>query len=105
LAKHVFAPTRFHNVIGTAEPVLAVADGDTIVASTLDAAGFDGQGVQCAKGPNPMTGPFFVEGAEPGDALEVRIDRMTAQSRRGLDLHACSGQRRRTRCRGETAAA
>ena len=25
-----------------------------------------------------MTGPFFVEGAEPGDALEVRIERMTA---------------------------
>ena len=24
-----------------------------------------------------MTGPFFVEGAEPGDALLVRIDRMT----------------------------
>ena len=65
MAKHVFTPTRFHNAIGTAEPVLAVADGDTIVASTLDAAGFDGQGVQCAKGPNPMTGPFFVEGAEP----------------------------------------
>ena len=77
MAKHVFAPTRFHNAIGTAEPVLAVADGDTIVASTLDAAGFDGQGVQCAKRPNPMTGPFFVESAEPGDALEVRIDRMT----------------------------
>ncbi|MFZ2109316.1 MAG: hypothetical protein WAV18_28745 [Roseiarcus sp.] len=65
MAKHVFAPIRFHNAIGTAAPVLAVADGDTIVASTLDAAGFDGQGVQCAKGPNPMTGPFFVEGAEP----------------------------------------
>ena len=77
MAKHVFAPTRFHNAIGTAEPVLTVADGDAIVASTLDAAGFDGQGVQRAKGPNPMTGPFFVEGAEPGDALEVRIDRMT----------------------------
>ena len=24
-----------------------------------------------------MTGPFFVDGAEPGDTLEVRIDRMT----------------------------
>jgi len=35
LAKQVFAPTRLHNAIGTAEPVLAVADGDTIVASTL----------------------------------------------------------------------
>ena len=33
--------------------------------------------------PNPMTGPFFVEGAEPGDALAVRIDRMTANRDEG----------------------
>ena len=78
MATHVFAPTRFFNAIGTAEPVLAVADRDTIVASTLDAWGYDGRGVQLAKPPNPMTGPFFVEGAQPGDALEVRIDRMAA---------------------------
>ena len=77
MARHLFAPTRFHNAIGTAEPALAVADGDTIVASTLDAWGYDGRGAQLAKPPNPMTGPFFVEGAQPGDTLEIRIDRMT----------------------------
>ena len=30
-----------------------------------------------APGPNPMNGPIFVEGAEPGDALKVEIVRMT----------------------------
>ena len=83
MAKHIFAPTRFYNAIGTAEPALVVADGDTVVASTLDAAGFDGEGVQRARGPNPMTGPVAVEGAEPGDALEVRIVRMTANRDEG----------------------
>ena len=42
-----------------------------------DAFGFDEHGKQLAERPNPMTGPFFVEGAVAGDTLAVRIDRMT----------------------------
>ena len=76
MTTHRFDPVRFHNAIGTVEPVLAVADGDTVITSTLDAWGFDGSGAKRAEAPNPMTGPFFVEGAEPGDSLLVRIDRM-----------------------------
>ncbi len=77
MAIHRFRPTRYYNVIGTAEPVLRVADGDTIIADTIDASGLDAQEAQASKGPNPMTGPFYVEGAEPGDTLAVRIDRLT----------------------------
>src|SRR3977135_1922706 len=77
LAKHVFAPTRFHNAIGTAEPVLTVADGDTVVAATIDARGFHRHGKQGAGSTNPMTGPFFISGAEPGDTLTGSIDRRT----------------------------
>jgi acetamidase/formamidase len=78
MARHVFEPTTFHNAIGTAEPVLSVADGDTIVTRTLDAWGFDRFGAQRHRPPNPMTGPFYIAGAAPGDSLEMRIDRMTA---------------------------
>ncbi|MCX7381757.1 MAG: acetamidase/formamidase family protein [Alphaproteobacteria bacterium] len=77
MAIHRFRPTRYYNVIGTAEPALRVADGDTIIADTIDASGLDASEAQAAKGPNPMTGPFYVEGAEPGDTLAVRIDRLT----------------------------
>jgi acetamidase/formamidase len=77
MARHVFTPTRFYNAIGTAEPAFAVGDGDTLVTSTLDAWGFDARGERAAPPPNPMTGPIFIEGAEAGDTLEVRIDRMT----------------------------
>jgi acetamidase/formamidase len=77
MARHVFSPTRFYNVIRTAEPALEIADGDTVVASTLDAWGVDAWGEAISRPPNPMTGPFFVTGAAPGDALEVSIDRMT----------------------------
>jgi acetamidase/formamidase len=77
MATHRFKPTKYFNVIGTAEPCLRVADGDTVITDTLDAAGLDAQEAQAAERGNPMTGPFFVEGAEPGDTLAVRIDRLT----------------------------
>lgn len=77
MATHRFRPTRYCNVIGTAEPCLRVADGDTVITDTVDASGLDAGEVAVAERPNPMTGPFFIEGAEPGDTLAVRIDRLT----------------------------
>lgn len=77
MATHRFHPTKYFNVIGTAEPCLRVADGDTIITDTLDASGLDANEFAAAPRGNPMTGPFFIEGAEPGDTLAVRIDRMT----------------------------
>jgi acetamidase/formamidase len=77
MATHRFRPTRYFNAIGTAEPCLRIADGDTVVADTVDASGLDHREVTVAERPNPMTGPFFIEGAEPGDTLAVRIDRLT----------------------------
>ena len=73
MATHRFIPTTYSNVLGTLPPVLRIADGDTVVTRTLDAAGCDEDGVARVGGPNPMNGPIFVEGAEPGDALRVQI--------------------------------
>lgn len=73
MTTHRFIPTSFHNVIGSLSPALHIADGDTVVTETLDAAGHDKDGVKQACGPNPMNGPIFVEGAEAGDALKVEI--------------------------------
>ena len=50
--------------------------GTVVITDTLDAAGFDSPG-SIAPGPNPMNGPIYVEGAEPGDALRVDIVAMT----------------------------
>ena len=41
------------------------------VAETVDAHGFDRHGKKPGDRPNPMTGPFFVDGAKPGDTLQV----------------------------------
>ncbi len=73
---HRYEPTRFYNAFGSYEPALRIADGDTVVTTTIDARGYDQRGEQRASRGNPLTGPFYVEGAEPGDALEVRIERI-----------------------------
>ncbi len=73
MTTHHFVATAFYNVIGTMPPALKIASGDTVVTRTLDAGGYDENDVQRASGPNPMNGPVFVDGAEPGDALKVEI--------------------------------
>jgi amidase len=77
MTTHRFAPTVWHNVLGTLPPALTIASGDTIITGTIDANGWDHEGVKRAEGPNPMNGPIFIDGAKPGDALKVEILRMT----------------------------
>ncbi|BCG69539.1 acetamidase [Mesorhizobium sp. 113-1-2] len=63
-------------------PVERVAPGSTIEFQCLDSSGgqlkADSTVADIAKldfaGINPVTGPIFVEGAEPGDALKVTIE-------------------------------
>ena len=86
MATHRFRPTRYFNVIGTAEPCLRVADGDTVITDTVDASGLDAREVTVTERPNPMTGPFFIEGAEPGDTLAVRIDRLSPSRATGWTI-------------------
>lgn len=64
--------------------MLTIADGDTVVTHTIDAGGFDADDEHIHQGGNPQTGPFFVEGAEPGDGLAVRFDKITPNRRRGF---------------------
>ena len=71
---HRLAPTRYHNTLGSHEPALRIASGDTVETVTVDAIGQDLHGNVVAERSNPQTGPFFVEGAEPGDTLAVTLD-------------------------------
>lgn len=74
---HRFVPTRFYNTYSFAHPpALRIKPGDRVITTTLDASGADKDGKPLAPGPNPQTGPFFIEGAEPGDLLVVRIEKI-----------------------------
>jgi acetamidase/formamidase len=84
MATHRFAPTRYLTTFGWHEPVLTLQDGDTLITSTVDAAGADAAGERVTAPPNPLTGPFRVEGAEPGDRLTVEIDEVVPSRSRGF---------------------
>jgi acetamidase/formamidase len=72
-----FEPRQFHRVFSSAiEPVLHIWPGDTVRTWTVDAAGVDAQGKSRSLGGNPQTGPFYVEGAMPGDLLVVRVKKL-----------------------------
>lgn len=63
-------------------PVARVRPGDKVILHTDDAFGsrirtkedLPGTALATARFLNPQTGPIFVEGAEPGDTLAVRIE-------------------------------
>ena len=77
MTAHHLDPDTFFNTIGQHPPALRAHPGDTIVMHTLDAFGVDRAGITRGDRPNPQSGPIWVDGAEPGDALEVRIIRLT----------------------------
>jgi amidase len=74
---HQFTPATFYNYFSSKyEPVLHVTPGDTIETWSVDAGGFDASGKRRSPGGNPLTGPFFVDGAWPGDTLVVKLNRV-----------------------------
>ncbi|HUP38744.1 MAG TPA: acetamidase/formamidase family protein [Vicinamibacterales bacterium] len=75
-SKTIVAET-YYNTFSRAHAVLArIRPGETISTKTIDASGYDETSTARGVRPNPLTGPFYVEGAEPGDALVVRFTRM-----------------------------
>jgi len=80
---HKFTPATYYTTLGPHEPVLRVADGDTIVTTTVDAGGCDHRRERVTPSGNPQTGPFFVEGAEAGDTLAVHLEQIQPNRRYG----------------------
>ena len=85
---HRFEPQVYQYTYGGADAALTVRPGDTVVADTVDAGGWDLNGRKVPKSrmarrddtelyvSNPLVGPIAVEGAEPGDTLVVEIRRI-----------------------------
>jgi amidase len=74
---HDYDPQHFQNFYSpTLAPVLRLFPGDSVRTRTLDSRGQDRDGSPRAPRGNPLTGPFYVEGAMPGDTLVVHLDRV-----------------------------
>ena len=75
-------------VYAAAPPVATLQPGDTLETNTFDAFGNvikkPGDTMAMVKGDNPLTGPFAIAGAEPGDTLAVKILELTVDSDRGV---------------------
>ena len=73
---------------GPAAPVAHVKPGDIIETNTLDAFGNvlkkPGDKQSMVKGDNPLTGPFYVDGAQPGDTLAVKILDLQVDGKQGV---------------------
>jgi amidase len=74
---HTFSPTEFHRVFSSViPPALRIFPGETVQTKSVDAGGTDENSVRRSLGGNPLTGPFYIEGALPGDTLVVRLNRV-----------------------------
>lgn len=72
-----FEPTQFHRFFsGAIPPALHINPGDTVRTTTVDAGGVDMNRKHRSNGGNPETGPFYVDGAMPGDTLVVTFNRI-----------------------------
>jgi acetamidase/formamidase len=76
-AVHNFEPKEFHRFFsGAIPPALHIYPGDTVKTWTVDAGGVDAAGKRRSNGGNPETGPFYIEGALPGDVLAIKLNRV-----------------------------
>ena len=79
-----YVPAVYYDTFIAHPVALKIKSGDRVVTTTVDdtGAGADGQAV--AKASNPQTGPFYVEGAEPGDMIVVSIEKLDPNRLSGL---------------------
>jgi len=68
-------PTVYYRTFSHTNPVFQrIRAGETVATQTVDSSGRDLHGeVRHPEPGNPLTGPFFIEGAEPGDAIRVQL--------------------------------
>jgi len=79
-------------VYAVAPPVAHLKSGDILETNTVDAFGNviqkPSDPLSLVKGDNPLTGPFYIEGAEPGDTLAVKILDLEVDSNQGAGAFA-----------------
>lgn len=79
-------PNKYYYTFGPHEPALKLKSGDILVTTTLDSEGSDANGRKVSRDmvqtsdvtefyeANPLTGPFYVDGAKIGDTVALHIE-------------------------------
>jgi acetamidase/formamidase len=74
--RRYFPRTFYREFSSGIAPVMHIFPGDSVSTTTVDAGGRDGNGKRRSMGGNPLTGPFYIENAWPGDTLAVHFTRI-----------------------------
>jgi len=88
------ATSTYYHTFSHTNPVLKrIKPGDVVSTKSLDSGGQDDKDVHASVSGNPLTGPFYIEGAETGDAIlvqfrKVRMNRDWGYSSIRLGLYA-----------------
>jgi amidase len=69
-----FKSKIYYNTFATHSAGISISSGDEIVTSIVDAHGKAANNEVLAHSPNPLTGPIYVEGAEPGDSISIKLE-------------------------------
>ena len=85
IARYDLKLSELKYVYGVAPPVLHLQPGEVLETNTVDADGhaLEEAGMK-APGPNPLTGPFYVEGAQPGDTLAIHFVAVDVNAEKGF---------------------
>jgi amidase len=82
---HQFKPRAYSREFSPyMEPALRIRSGDTVSTTCVDSEGMDENGKRVTPPWNPLTGPFYVEGAESGDSLEVELRKVRLNRKTGF---------------------
>jgi acetamidase/formamidase len=80
--------TNVKSLFGMAPAVAALHPGDTLDTNTLDCFGgaiaSPTDALSKVKMENPLTGPFYIEGAQPGDTLVIKFLELTVNGDQGI---------------------
>lgn len=100
---HRFQPKKYFHTYGPNPPQLKIKAGDTVILTTVDAGGFDETNEQIKEdmrqsstetyysSSNPLSGPIYIDGAEPKDTLnidilDIKLNRPSAWSRNATNF-------------------
>src|SRR5437870_6278054 len=71
--RQIFAREYYHTFAHNNPVLERIKPGEIIFTRTLDSGGQDEKNEHRSQPSNPLTGPFYVEGAEKGDAIAVHF--------------------------------
>ena len=67
-------PSRYYRTFSHTNAIFQrIQPGAVVSTRTLDSGGQNEKNEHVGEPANPLTGPFYIEGAQPGDALVVRL--------------------------------